>query len=97
MDSQKKHLSNRVFVYAVIWAISYAGSLLALKSFSLPKEAGVALTVVTILAFAIFIYKYYKSIFVMDEVEIKIQMEAVIIAFSWGLLLLMTLGFLNLL
>lgn len=32
----------------------------------------------------------------MDEVQIKIQMEAVIIAFSLGLMLLMTLGLLDL-
>jgi hypothetical protein len=32
----------------------------------------------------------------MDEVHIKVQLEAVVIAFSLGLLLLMTLGLLDL-
>ncbi len=32
----------------------------------------------------------------MDEVEIRVQMEAVVIAFSLGLLTLMTLGLLDL-
>ena len=32
----------------------------------------------------------------MDEVQVKIQMEAVVIAFSLGLLLLMTLGLIEL-
>lgn len=32
----------------------------------------------------------------MDEVQIKIQLEAVVIAFSLGLMLLMTLGLLDL-
>ncbi len=95
MDSQKKHLNDRVLVYAVIWVISYAGSLLAFKVLAVPKAAGIVLTVITVLAFAVFIYKYYRSIFFMDEVQIKIQMEAVVIAFSLGLLLLMTLALLD--
>jgi hypothetical protein len=96
MDRQQRHLSNRVLVYAVLWALSYVGSLWALKSFTLPKEVGIVITVITALAFAVFIYKYYRSIFFMDEVQIKVQMEAVVIAFSLSLFLLMTLGLLDL-
>jgi len=91
MDNQKKHLNDRILIYAVIWSLSYVGSLFALKTLEIPTEAGIVLTVITVLAFALFIYKYYRSIFFMDEVQIKIQMEAVVIAFSLGLLLLMTL------
>lgn len=54
------------------------------------------LTIVTVLAFGLFIYKYYRSIFFMDEVEIKIQMEAVVVAFSIGLTVLITLSLLEL-
>lgn len=96
MDKQKNHLSNRVLIYAVIWCFSYVGSLFALKTLEIPKEAGILLTVITVLAFTLFIYKYYRSIFFMDEVQIKIQMEAVVFAFSLGLLLLMTLSLLDL-
>ena len=96
MDNQKKHLNDRILIYAVIWSLSYVGSLFALKTLEIPTEAGIVLTVITVLAFALFIYKYYRSIFFMDEVQIKIQLEAVVIAFSLGLLLLMTLGLLDL-
>lgn len=96
MDEQKKHIQDRVFVYAVIWCLSYAGSLFALKTLDIPAEVGIVLTVITVIAFSLFIYKYYRGIFFMDEVQIKIQMEAVVIAFSLGLLLLMTLGLLDL-
>jgi uncharacterized membrane protein YidH (DUF202 family) len=95
-DKPKKHLNDRVLIYAVIWCLSYVGSLFALKTLEIPTEAGIVLTVITVLAFALFIYKYYRSIFFMDEVQIKIQMEAVVIAFSLGLLLLMTLALLDL-
>ena len=96
MENQKKHLHDRVLIYAVIWCLSYVGSLFALKTLDIPKEAGIALTIITVLAFALFIYKYYRSIYFMDEVQIKIQLEAVVIAFSLGLLLLMSLGLLDL-
>jgi len=96
MDKQKNHLRNRVLVYAVVWCLSYLGSLFALKSLELPKEVGIVLTIITVLAFATFIYKYYRSIYFMDEVQIKVQMEAIVIAFSLGLLLIMTLGLLDL-
>lgn len=95
MERPKKHLNDRVFVYAVIWCLSYVGSLFALKSFDIPTGAGIVLTIVTVLAFAVFIYKYYRSIFFMDEVQIKIQMEAIVLAFALGLILLMTLGLLD--
>ncbi|HJS55979.1 MAG TPA: hypothetical protein VJ765_15615 [Chitinophagaceae bacterium] len=96
MNQSNKHLSNRVFVYAVFWGVSYMGSLLALKSLTPEKEVGVVLSVIPVLAFSVFIYKFYRSIFFMDEVQIKIQMEAVVIAFTLGLLMLMTLGLLDL-
>ena len=96
METNKKHLNDRVIVYALIWIVSYVGSLLALKSSTLPTGAGVMLTIVTVAAFVLFIYKYYRSIFFLDEVQIKIQMEAVVIAFSLALLLIMTLGLVDL-
>ncbi|MBK8111571.1 MAG: hypothetical protein IPO65_12885 [Saprospiraceae bacterium] len=96
MDKQKNHLGNRVTVYAIIWCLSYVGSLFVLKSYEVPKEAGIVLTIVTLLAFATFIYKYFRSIYFMDEVQIRVQMEAIVIAFSLGLILIMTLGLLDL-
>lgn len=96
MDLRRNHLNQRVLVYAILWIASYTCSIVTLKSFNLPVEVGLVLTFVTILAFSVFIYKYYRSIFFMDEVQIKIQMEAIVIAFSLGLMLLMTLGLLDL-
>ena len=81
MDLQRNHLNQRVLIYAVLWILSYTGSILALKSFELPIEVGIVLTIITVFAFSVFIYKYYRSIFFMDEVQIKIQMEAIVIAF----------------
>jgi hypothetical protein len=96
MDNSKKHLQDRVYVYAALWLFSYVGSLLALKNLTLAREVGIMLTIIPCLAFALFIYKFYRSIVFLDEVQIKIQMEAAVTGFALGLLLLMVLGLLDL-
>jgi NAD/NADP transhydrogenase beta subunit len=89
-------LNDRVLIYAILWCLSYVGSLFAIKSLQIPIEASVVLTFISVLAFALFIYKFFRSIVFMDEVQIKIQMEAVVLAFALGLLLVMTLGLIDL-
>lgn len=96
MEKSKKHLSDRVSVYAIIWALSYIGSLGAMKMLSVSKEAGIMLTLVPVLAFAVFLYKFYRNVYFMDEVQIKIQMEAAVFAFALALVTIMTLGLLDL-
>ncbi len=96
MNSRNNHLNDRVLIYAILWCLSYVGSLFAIKSLQMPIEASVVLTFISVLAFALFIYKFFRSIVFMDEVQIKIQMEAVVLAFALGLLLVMTLGLIDL-
>lgn len=96
MNKKNNHLNDRVLIYAILWCLSYVGSLFAIKSLQIPIEASVVLTFISVLAFALFIYKFFRSIVFMDEVQVKIQMEAVVLAFALGLLLVMTLGLIDL-
>jgi hypothetical protein len=96
MKAINNHLKDRVIVYAAIWCFSYIGSLVALRTQTLSLVVGIMLTAITVLSFSVFLYKYYRSIHFMDELQIKIQMESVVIAFALSLLLLMTLGLLDL-
>lgn len=96
MEKSKKHLSDRVPVYALIWAVSYIGSLGAMKTLELSPAVGIMLTLVPAIAFALFLYKFYRSVYFMDEVQIKIQMEAVVVAFTLALFTIMTLGLIDL-
>lgn len=96
MEKSKKHLSDRVPVYACIWAGSYIGSLGAMKTLELSPAVGIMLTLVPAIAFALFLYKFYRSVYFMDEVQIKIQMEAVVVAFALALFTIMTLGLIDL-
>jgi|JI9StandDraft_1071089.scaffolds.fasta_scaffold537271_1 membrane-associated HD superfamily phosphohydrolase len=92
MEKSKKPLSDRLPLYALIWVLSYIGSLGALKMLSLPEEFEVILTIVPALAFALFLYTFYRYVHLMDEVQIKIRMEAAVVAFSLALVTVMTLG-----
>lgn len=83
-------------MYAFIWAGSYIGSLGAMKTLELSPAVGIMLTLVPAIAFALFLYKFYRSVYFMDEVQIKIQMEAVVVAFALALFTIMTLGLIDL-
>lgn len=96
MNKQKNHSNERLLVYAILWVVCYIGSYLIIRLTPGSLELGIGLSFITALAFAIFIYKYYKSIGLMDEVQIKIQMEAVVFAFALSLLMIMTMGLLEL-
>ncbi len=96
MKNQKQHLSDRVLVYAIIWCLSYMGSLYALKALELSIVVNILLISITAAAFILFVYKYFRSIQMMDEVETKIQLEATAIAFALSLITVMKLGLFDL-
>ena len=91
---QKSKLA--VPLFGIIWVVTYLVCLLVVKEISLPKWAGIGLALLPACTFALFIYRYIKKISSMDEVEIRIQLEAVVWGFAFALLLPMLLGSLNL-
>jgi hypothetical protein len=60
------------------------------------QPVSIIITIVPVITFSIFIYKYIKAFSVMDEVKQRIQFEAVVIGFSLTAMLLMTLFLLSL-
>lgn len=96
MEPIKKQADRKTLIYSVLWAFVYMGCLFVLKKAELSKSAGILLSLVPTVFFVLFIYHYIRSISTMDEVERRIQLEATVWGFSLGLLLLMTLGLLDL-
>ena len=96
MEPIKKQADRKTLIYSVLWAFVYMGCLIVLKKAELSKSAGILLSIVPTVFFVLFIYHYIRSISTMDEVERRIQLEATVWGFSLGLLLLMTLGLLDL-
>ena len=91
-----KAADKKILFSGIVWITTYLSCLLAVKKIAMIKAAAISLSLLPVLTFAFFIYYYIKKISTMDEVEKSIQLEAAVWAFSLGLLLLMTLGALDL-
>jgi hypothetical protein len=96
MEKIKKINGSNVIFYSILWAVIYIGSLLIVRKLQPPQTVGIIVSFLPTVAFIFFIYNFIKKIGSMDEVQRRIQLEATVWAFSLGLLLLMTLGLLDL-
>jgi hypothetical protein len=96
MDKSDKKLFGKVLFFAALWIISYTACLLTIKKASPDTTFGIILSFIPVITFGLFIYCIIKGVSSMDEMQIRVQMEAVVIAFSLVLLTLMTLGLLDL-
>lgn len=96
MEKTKISPFNKVVLFAVLWFVTYTVCFLTIKELSPEKPIGIILSILPVITFALFIYSIIKGVTSMDEVQIRVQMEAAVIAFSLGLLLIMTLGLLDL-
>lgn len=96
MEKIKKTYGNKIILYGLLWAIVYIACLLIMKKAAPTKTAGVVLSFMPTITFVLFIYYFIKGVGSMDEVERRIQLEAAVWAFTLSLLLLMTLGLLDL-
>ncbi len=96
MDKSDKKSFGKVIFFATLWLVAYIVCLWTIKKASPDTTIGIILSFIPVVTFALFIYSIIKGVASMDEVQIRIQMEAAVIAFSLGLLTLMTLGLLDL-
>jgi len=87
---------NKAVVFAALWLVTYSVCLIIIKKFSPDTSMGIILSLLPVFTFAFFIFHMIRSIVQMDEVQVRVQMEAAVIAFSLGLLLIMLLGLLDL-
>jgi hypothetical protein len=96
MDKSDKKAFGKVVFFAALWIVTYTVCLLTIKNATVSTTVGIILSFIPVLTFGLFIRSIIKGVGYMDEVNIRVQMEAVVIAFSLGLLMLMTLGLLDL-
>ena len=87
---------SKVVFFAVLWFVTYTICLFTIKKLSPDTVPGIILSLLPVITFALFVYSIIKGVTSMDEVQIRVQMEAAVIAFSLGLLMIMTLGLLDL-
>jgi len=96
MEKRLKPMKKKVLLWSLLWGASYCLSVFILKGAKPGLPFGILFSIIPGLAFVPFMYAYLKEMNGLDEVQRRIQLEAVVWAFSFGLLLLMTLGLLEL-
>lgn len=94
MENKKE--GQHVLLLGALWGITYIVCFLVVKELKPDKPVGIALAILPAAMFAIFIYQLIKAVSGMDELERRIQLEATVIGFALGLLMIMTLGLLDL-
>ncbi|GGD52915.1 hypothetical protein GCM10011514_16320 [Emticicia aquatilis] len=89
-------MKNQVNLSSVVWALVFAIifpiSVFILSKYSISAPLALLIIGINALLFGIYTLKLIRSISILDEVQIRIQLEAVSIAFVLSLLLIMTLG-----
>jgi len=96
MEQSKKTANQHSMIFALISVATYLPAALLLKHRVFGQPVSVIITIVPIITFSIFIFKYIKAFSVMDEVKQRVQFEAVVIGFSLTAMLLMLLFLLSL-
>lgn len=82
-----------VFALLITWLVSYFAVRLSLEAMpQLSGRARLAMAFIPTPLFALFLWNFIKGIRTADELERRIQLEALAIAFPLALVLLTTLG-----
>lgn len=80
----------------LLWAVSYCTALFVLKKVDVSRDVAVVIACAPILPFIAFLYQYIRYLRSTDELERRVQLEALAIAFPTTLVGLMLLGLLQL-
>lgn len=92
----KVKTKSRNVIWALVFAISFPISVLYLSKYHVQTPLALLIIAVNVILFVVFTAKELQSIKSLDEVQIRIQLEAVSIAFILSLLVIMTFGMLGL-
>ncbi len=90
--SPKPSAGRRAIILASVWILAYFGARGLLQSDALQSWQRVAVALLPVPLFGAFLWSYLGVVRSMDELERKIHLEALGIAFCLGLLLLTTLA-----
>ena len=83
---------QRVGTAALLFAGLYLAALAVSEQAAIPRGIRLAVAVLPVPAFGFFLVEWIRSIRRLDELERKIQLEALAIAFPLSLMLVMALG-----
>jgi len=87
---------SKVLIAAFVWMMTFFVALFGLRQTEWAVGVKVLLALLPIVPFAFFLWHFVNSLGNMDELERKIHLEALVIAFPLMMLFLMTLGLMEL-
>ena len=89
---------TEAFVWGIVWVISYFGARMALEQMGEPQPdpGRILVALVPLLPFVAFLWKFISFMRAADELERRIQLEALAIAFPLAMVLLMVLALVQL-
>jgi hypothetical protein len=91
-DNKAVHWEWGMLIAAFAWVASYFLGRVVTESDTLPVWLKVAVALLPILPFAIFVYLALKSQRGMDELQLRVQLEALAVAFPLSIVFLMVFG-----
>jgi len=83
---------SRLLAAALSFAILYIGALAATELEAIPKALRIAIALLPVPAFAFFLVEWIRNIRGLDELERRVQLESLAVAFPLSVVLLMALG-----
>ena len=86
----------RVPLYGLIWILTYFGIRMVLERGDLETPVRMAIALIPLVPFLAFLRAWVNGIREMDELERRIQLEALAIAFPLTIVMLMVLGLMQL-
>ena len=96
--ANKPSNGRAALTWGIVWMISYFGARAALEWMGegQPTRSRLVVALIPIIPFAAFIWKFIGSLRQADELERRIQLEALAIAFPLAMVLLMILALVQL-
>ncbi|HET9950402.1 MAG TPA: hypothetical protein VFS09_01280 [Candidatus Eisenbacteria bacterium] len=85
----------RTTPYLIAFAIAYVGALLLLRFVPMPRAAQIAVSLVPVPVFSLYLHRWLGAVRRLDELQRLITLEALGIAYPLALLLIMTIGLLE--
>jgi hypothetical protein len=96
MEEKLVHRGWFSIVIGVLCVMSYFGSRMILRIEDLERSTRILVALIPAIPFALFLWLFVRNIGKLDEMERKIQMEALAFAFPLSVFMLMFLGLLQL-
>jgi hypothetical protein len=82
-------------IAAAIWAVCYLGSLLLLKHEMVDGWLKIAVVLIPVIPFAVFLTRFVSQLRRLDELQRRVHLEALGYVFPLAILFFMTLGLLE--